>query len=100
MARRPDIAGTALGQPAVALIDPNWRRRQPLAEPFLAAILASMDCRKDLDNLVKPLLDWAQSRELIRNDRDCVQLLVVKEATVLAGNVRLKLGAPMAFNLA
>lgn len=30
----------------------------------------------DLDNRVKGVLDWAQSRELIRDDQDCERLIV------------------------
>lgn len=30
----------------------------------------------DLDNRVKAVLDWAQSREMVKNDRDCRRLTV------------------------
>lgn len=32
--------------------------------------------RGDLDNRIKGVLDWAQSRELVRNDSDCIKLTV------------------------
>jgi Holliday junction resolvase RusA-like endonuclease len=31
--------------------------------------------RGDLDNRIKAVLDWAQSRDLIRNDSDCRRLI-------------------------
>jgi crossover junction endodeoxyribonuclease RusA len=32
--------------------------------------------RGDLDNRIKGVLDWAQSRELVRNDSDCEKLTI------------------------
>jgi crossover junction endodeoxyribonuclease RusA len=42
---------------------------------FSAHICLSEDHgRGDLDNKIKAVLDWAQSRDLIRNDKDCRRL--------------------------
>lgn len=43
--------------------------------PFEAHIVIKRG-RGDLDNRIKGVLDWAQSRELVRNDSDCQKLLV------------------------
>ena len=46
--------------------------RQRIAGPFEFCIyLARNSQNSDGDNRVKAALDWLQSREIIRNDRDC-----------------------------
>ena len=42
--------------------------------PFRAAIRLNRDLRgrSDGDNRIKALLDWCQSRDLVRNDSDCL----------------------------
>jgi Holliday junction resolvase RusA-like endonuclease len=42
--------------------------------PFAAHITLSRKVRGDVDNRVKGLLDFLQSREVIRNDSDCQQV--------------------------
>jgi Holliday junction resolvase RusA-like endonuclease len=44
--------------------------------PFEAHITLSRRVRGDVDNRVKGLLDFLQSREIIRNDSDCQRLTV------------------------
>jgi Holliday junction resolvase RusA-like endonuclease len=39
--------------------------------PFTAHITLSQKVRGDIDNRIKGLLDFLQSREIIRNDSDC-----------------------------
>jgi Holliday junction resolvase RusA-like endonuclease len=43
---------------------------------FEAHIILRQNGRGDIDNRVKAILDWAQSRELILDDKFCVKLLV------------------------
>jgi Holliday junction resolvase RusA-like endonuclease len=48
-----------------------------LTGPFHCEIILDRNERRragDLDNRIKPLLDWAQRAELIRNDRDLERL--------------------------
>jgi Holliday junction resolvase RusA-like endonuclease len=55
------------------------RRQMPkkrIEGPFEAHITLSRKVRGDLDNRVKGLLDFLQSREIIRNDSDCKRLVV------------------------
>jgi Holliday junction resolvase RusA-like endonuclease len=54
-----------------------WRRAVKITGRFTAEIILDANERRrsgDLDNRVKAVLDWCQSRELIRNDRDCDDL--------------------------
>ncbi len=50
-----------------------WRKRVAMPAHFTAAILLSRDhrARGDVDNRIKPVLDWAQSVELVKNDSLC-----------------------------
>lgn len=43
--------------------------------PFVATIVIKRG-PGDLDNRIKGVLDWAQSRGLVRNDRDCEELTI------------------------
>ena len=43
--------------------------------PFAATIIIKRG-RGDLDNRIKGVLDWAQSRELVRDDKDCEKLTI------------------------
>jgi Holliday junction resolvase RusA-like endonuclease len=55
----------------------DWRRAKKIPGPFRAEIILDRSERKragDLDNRIKAVLDWCQSRELIRNDRDLERL--------------------------
>jgi Holliday junction resolvase RusA-like endonuclease len=57
----------------------SWKHATKIAGRFTAEIVLDSNERrraKDLDNYVKVILDWCQSRELIRNDSDCERLLV------------------------
>ena len=55
----------------------NWcllKRQYPkqrITGPFEIEILLNDQYRGDGDNRIKALLDWLQSREIIRNDSDC-----------------------------
>lgn len=59
-----------------AIANGTWRHRRRLPGAFSATILLSRDRRGrgDVDNRIKPVLDWAQSAELIRNDSDCEEV--------------------------
>jgi Holliday junction resolvase RusA-like endonuclease len=55
------------------------RRQMPkkrIDGPFAAHITLSQKVRGDVDNRIKGLLDFLQSREIIRNDSDCQRLTV------------------------
>jgi len=39
--------------------------------PFAVHLALSEDRNSDGDNAIKAALDWCQSRDLVRNDRDC-----------------------------
>jgi Holliday junction resolvase RusA-like endonuclease len=43
---------------------------------FAAHVTLSQKVRGDIDNRIKGLLDFLQSREIIRNDSDCKRLVV------------------------
>ena len=62
---------TQAGVSAVA--NGSWRRRVTMPGNFTALILLDSARRpgSDCDNRIKPVLDWAQSVELIRNDELC-----------------------------
>jgi Holliday junction resolvase RusA-like endonuclease len=46
--------------------------KRKIIGPFEAAILLSdLAGRGDGDNRIKALLDWCQSRDIVRNDSDC-----------------------------
>jgi Holliday junction resolvase RusA-like endonuclease len=47
--------------------------------PFEVHISLKAGTRGDLDNRIKPLLDWAQSREIIDNDKDCQRLVAERK---------------------
>jgi Holliday junction resolvase RusA-like endonuclease len=49
--------------------------KQRIAGAFTAHIIVGR-CRGDIDNRAKALLDWLQSREVIRNDKDCTRLTI------------------------
>ncbi len=54
-----------------------WRSAHKITGHFTAAIILDESERNragDLDNRIKAVLDWCQSRDLIRNDRDCEKL--------------------------
>jgi Holliday junction resolvase RusA-like endonuclease len=59
-----------------ATLDHVFRgRRRKISGPFAATVLINIDmARGDLDNRIKAVLDWAQDRELISNDRHCMKL--------------------------
>lgn len=57
------------------LLDRSIRRRQSISGPFSAHIELNMDAGMgDLDNRIKAVLDYAQSREFIANDKFCRRL--------------------------
>jgi Holliday junction resolvase RusA-like endonuclease len=58
--------------------------KKKIEGPFAAHITLSRKVRGDLDNRVKGLLDFLQSREIIRNDSDC-QRLTVERGEAAAG---------------
>ena len=54
-------------------------RRHTIRGPFTAEVALDRDKRKpamDLDNHAKSVLDWAQSRELIFDDKFCERLTI------------------------
>jgi Holliday junction resolvase RusA-like endonuclease len=51
----------------------QYPKRKIVAE-FCAHVVFDHSGRGDLDNRIKAVLDWAQSRDLIRNDSDCRRL--------------------------
>jgi len=68
----------------------------PIAGPFAAIIqLARNAGRGDLDNRAKCVLDWAQSRALIVDDKHC-QLLIIEwtDREFAPDGCRLSLRAP------
>jgi crossover junction endodeoxyribonuclease RusA len=63
------------------------RRQRPkkrIEGPFEAHVTLSRKVRGDVDNRVKAVLDFLQSREIIRNDSDC-QRLTVERGDAAAG---------------
>jgi Holliday junction resolvase RusA-like endonuclease len=63
---------------AAADIGVMARRQYPkrkITGSFEAHIVLGDGGRGDLDNRIKAVLDWAQSRDLIRNDSDCQRLI-------------------------
>jgi Holliday junction resolvase RusA-like endonuclease len=55
------------------------RRQMPkkrIGGLFAAHVTLSQKVRGDIDNRIKGLLDFLQSREIIRNDSDCKRLVV------------------------
>lgn len=63
--RNADSLSIALGQ---------CRRVKCIKGPFEAHIILQRS-HGDLDNRIKALLDWAQSRELIQNDKFCERIV-------------------------
>ncbi len=56
------------------LFSGDWRRAKKIPGPFTFELVLDTNERRrggDLDNRIKAVLDWCQSRELIRNDSDC-----------------------------
>lgn len=66
----------AADQQAIAMA--TFRGLKMIKGPFEARIVLERTRRggSDLDNRVKVVLDWAQSREMIENDRYCERLTV------------------------
>jgi len=61
----------------LAIANRVYRGIEVITGPFEAHIALNKTVGKgDLDNRVKALLDWAQSREMIRNDKFCMRLIV------------------------
>jgi Holliday junction resolvase RusA-like endonuclease len=58
--------------------------RKPIEGPFEAHITLSQKVRGDIDNRIKGLLDFLQSREIIRNDSDCQRLTVERGEAAFA----------------
>jgi crossover junction endodeoxyribonuclease RusA len=50
--------------------------KKKIEGPFAAHVTLSRKVRGDLDNRVKGLLDFLQSREIIKNDSNCKRLTV------------------------
>ena len=68
-----------------AIADRDWRSKPRMADAFKALILLDRARRAgDVDNRVKAVLDWAQSRELIKNDKLCEEITARWVATVEA----------------
>lgn len=63
---------------AMVLVDRRRIYAGALRVPFELHVLwpAERFGQFDIDNRVKPLLDWLERVELIRNDKDCVALTV------------------------
>jgi Holliday junction resolvase RusA-like endonuclease len=58
--------------------------KRKIVTEFCAHLVLDHSVRGDIDNHVKVVLDWAQSRDVIKNDRDC-QRLVVERGEAPAG---------------
>ena len=58
----------------LAMLQRIHRGNHPIGGQFEAVILVADGKRGDLDNLGKAVLDWAQSRNLISNDKHCRKL--------------------------
>src|SRR5262252_800397 len=69
----------------VAMQQQAFRGRTPMAGDYAAHITLSDACRLDIDNAVKPLLDWAVTRGLTRDDRFCRELHVRFDPQVQVG---------------
>jgi Holliday junction resolvase RusA-like endonuclease len=54
----------------------TFHRHHAIAGPFKATILFRQGARGDLDNRAKAVLDWAQSRELVTDDKNCQTLIL------------------------
>jgi Holliday junction resolvase RusA-like endonuclease len=68
------------------------RRQFPklkISGPFEAHIVFAA-ARGDVDNRVKGVLDWAESREIIRNDSDCRRLVVERGEAELGCRLTLR----------
>jgi Holliday junction resolvase RusA-like endonuclease len=77
--RRVFRSKTYLGWIRAADAEILARRQMPkkrIEGPFTAHITLSQKVRGDIDNRIKGLLDFLQSREIIRNDSDCKRLTV------------------------
>jgi Holliday junction resolvase RusA-like endonuclease len=68
------------------------RRLEPIKGPFEAELVFRRpDNRKgDLDNGIKPLMDWLQRVELIENDKYCDRILAQWGEAPLGVRVRLR----------
>lgn len=62
---------------ALALLRRTCRDSNRIAGPFEAAILLNMEAGLgDIDNRIKAVLDWLQSRQVIENDKLCMELSI------------------------
>jgi Holliday junction resolvase RusA-like endonuclease len=75
----------------VAMQQQAFRGRVPFADNYAARITLSSGSWLDIDNGVKPLLDWAVSRGLTRDDRFCRELHVSYSHQVQVGWVLFEL---------
>jgi Holliday junction resolvase RusA-like endonuclease len=62
---------------ALAMLRRACRDGNRVVGPFEAAILLNMEAgRGDIDNRIKAVLDWLQSRRVIENDSLCMELSI------------------------
>jgi Holliday junction resolvase RusA-like endonuclease len=66
------------------------RAIEPVSGPFEVELAFSRLARGDLDNPIKPLLDWLQRVELIEDDKYCDRILAQWGEAPLGVRVRLR----------
>jgi len=58
-------------------------------KPYQIAILANVDRKRDIDNLIKPILDAMVRAKVVADDRWCDRVTVERSVAVPEGQVRI-----------